>query len=118
MLLFRIYEFTLTRNFIVAAGEEFQFDIDVIKWLLHESDDYFWLPNDDVLLESTKSDTRRKDQSKNPPTHDIHDSKLYRITHKNGRSRNKLKREETKTARAVFVKFIFHRGYNFSYVKI
>jgi hypothetical protein len=56
----------------------------------------------------------KKDQSKNPPSHDIHDSKLYRITHKNGRSRNKPGGEETKTARVVFVKFIFHRGYNFS----
>ena len=65
----------------------------------------FGLTNGDVLLKSTKSDRypeSEKTKSKNPPTHDIHDSKLYRITQKRPQQKKK-QGEKKQRPRALYL---------------
>lgn len=107
---FHKYELTLTRNYSVAE-EEFQL---ILTWFLNESDDYFWLFRRRCPTRVNK--TCMKEKSKKRKSSKSY-SKLYRITQETAAA-EEPGREETKTARAVFVKFIFHRGYNFSNVKI
>lgn len=115
MLLFRIYEFTLTRNFNVAAGEEFQFDIDVIKWLSNESDDYFWPPRRRCPTRVNKRvRERRQKRPKRKSSNSWYTWLKIVSDYTQKRPQQKQTGERTKAARAVFVKFIFHRGYNFS----
>lgn len=110
-----IYEFMLTRNF--RSREEFQFDIDAFRWHSHESDDYFWRMFYSKWPEregSKVTDTRsRKDNSENLPSHDIHDSKLYQITHeKKKQARERRNRDRARCICEIYfpnVVIIFQR---------